>query len=352
MLRFSIPVSSVSGRTLAKTKFTTKRTLRASGAALLLVCLLALVLGVFGAVYFEQNQPSAPQVASKAPPPPPPVPMASAPPEAAAQPPAPTQAPENSQASQAVVPPESQPAPPPPQTAEAQAAPASPSVQTPSASAPPPDQAAAAPSPEPPASVAQSLAQISPSAAPANVASAAPRYWVEFGAYDTSFYADRLKQNLDKLGIAATVREAPGRHGRRYLRVRGADQGDRAAALGQRDEARRALGISPLLHRIAAVNPGATRTAKTRAKGAHWVQFGAFHSPRGADGMVAQLRKNNIQASVLKTKSNSKESLYLVRVSGLSDRAAAAQVAHQGAAALHSNNVLIGESLRGQPPPR
>lgn len=357
MLRFPFILSSVSGRTLAKTKYTPKRTLRASGAALLLACLLAVVLGVFGAVYFQQNQPSAPKVASNAPPPPP-APMASAAPGVVAQPPAPTQAQENTQASQAVPSRESQPAPTPPQTAAAPAAPPASPAPVVGLPASPPEQApAAATSPEPPPSVAQELARISPSAAPADIAAAAPRYWVEFGAYHGAFYADRLKQRLGKLGIAATVSEAPGRHGRRYLRVRGSDQSDRATAVAQLDEVHRALRIAPLLHRVAAVNPGVARTAHTPPRGAHWVQFGAFRSRQRAESQVTQLHKKDVHASVLEVKSSGKEHLYLVRSGGLPNRAAAAKVAQQGAAALHSKDVLIGENLRvaglnARPPPR
>jgi cell division protein FtsN len=76
---------------------------------------------------------------------------------------------------------------------------------------------------------AQRFAEISPSAAPADVA-AAQRYWVEFGAYDTAFYADRLKRNLGEIDIDAMVGGAPGKHGRHYLRVRTTNDSDRATA--------------------------------------------------------------------------------------------------------------------------
>jgi cell division protein FtsN len=323
---------------LDKPKSISKRSGKAWSAALLLLCLLALVLGVFGAVYFEQTQPGTPQVASNPPPATSPAagPVAPAP---VAQPPAVTSPAENTPSPQAVPSPES-----PAQAAQA----ASPAPASPPAEAPP----------SPSSSAAQRLAQISPSAAPANIAAAAPRYWVEFGAYEGSFYAERLKQSLDKLGIAATVAEAPGAHGRKYLRVRGADQSDRTAALAQLGKAHDALHIAPLLHRVAAVSAGATRPAATApARGTHWVQFGAFRSPKGAERTLASLRKNGIQASVLKVKFQKHSSLYLVRVADLPDRAAAAQIAQRGSAALHSNDVLIGErprrvGLNPRAPPR
>lgn len=322
-----------------KPESTSKRSRKVWGAALLLLCLLALVFGVFGAVYFEQSEPGTPQVASNQPPAPSPPtgPVAPAP---VAERPAVTSPAQNNPPAQAVPSPESTPA------------------QAAQVTGPAPATTTPAVPPSPSSSTAQNLAQIAPSAAPADVASAAPRYWVEFGAYDGSFYADRLKQSLGKLGIAATVTEAPGAHGRKYLRVRGADQSDRANALAQLSKARTALRIAPLLHRVAAVSAGATRpAASTPTRGTHWVQFGAFRSPKDAERMLASLRKSEIQASVIKTKIISVRSLYLVRVADLPDRAAAAQIAQRGSAALHSKDVLIGETphragLHPRGPPR
>jgi cell division protein FtsN len=321
---------------LKEPKSTSKRSLRAWSAGILLLVLLALVLGVFGAVYFEQNQPGASRVASNQPSPNssgsgPVAPAPVTPPFAA------TPAPENKPQNQAARPPESVPS----QTAQA---PATINPTGTSTASPAPAPAPVAEAPTPPD--VQSLAQISPSAAPANIAAAVPRYWVEYGAYDGSFYADRLKQSLEKLGIATTLAEAPGKHGRRYLRVRGTDLGDRDIALAQLAKAHESLHIAPLLHRIAAVSPGAARIAKTPPSGAHWVQFGAFHSRKNAEKMLVQLHKGDVQASVLEVKYFSRKPLYLVRVSGLADRAAAAQIAQQGTAALHSKDVLIGQSLR------
>lgn len=328
------------------------------------MCLLALVLGVFGAVYFERNQSApSPEVASAAPAAPmpaapqpaPPGPIASAPGAPAAQ---------NQPPAQAVTSPESTPS----QTASPQTAAA---PQPPVTSPPQTAQAPATPPPAPPQEQAQvtappapgtspeSLARISPSAAPANIAAAAPRYWVEFGAYTGSLYADRLKQSLDKLGVPATVTTAPGRHGRDYLRVRSAADTDRDAALAQLAKAQTALRISPLLHRIATTSAGAERVAKVApasASGSHWVQFGAFRSRANAEQVLSKLRKNDVQVSVLERKSSGKESLYLVRTAGFSDRAEAEQVAQRGSAALHSQDFFIGESpgaeaLHPRPPP-
>jgi cell division protein FtsN len=154
------------------------------------------------------------------------------------------------------------------------------------------------------------------------------------------------------------VTTAPGRHGRKYLRVRSQADSDHDAALAQLAQARAALHIAPLLHRAAAVSPGATRPAATTAReGEHWVQFGAYRSRTSADKLLVKLHKKSVQASVIERKYTSKKMLYLVRASGLADRAEAIKIAQQGAAALHSHDVLIGEkspspALHPRPPPR
>jgi len=309
---------------------------------LLLLGLLVLVLGVFGAVYFQQHAPApATELATNRPPPQGPV----APAPLAALSPTVT-APENLPPAQAVRPPESTPA----QTA------ATPATAPPEAAAPAPPQAPGIDTPSPDIS-AQRLAQIAPTAAPADIAAAGPRYWVEFGAYDGSFYADRLKRKLTALGIAATVTEAPGRYGRRYLRVRTTGDSDRDDAIGLSAKARAALQIVPLLHRAAAVSPAPTRAAAPVAKGNLWVQFGAFRRRADADRVVDKLGKSDVQTSVIKIRNDSRPPLYLIRASGLADRSAAVEVAQRGAVALHTKDVLIGESVRAQalhprPPPR
>ncbi len=326
-----------------------------------MLALLALVVGVFGAVYFEDaGIGSAPQVASNASPPA--APTAQPEPQApqAAPSPAPSLAaepPKNKPQNQATTGSASKPpvAPiPAPQTAQAPPIVPAPTASVPAETLPQNQPPNAAPSPD---EEAQRLAQISPSAAPANVAAAVPRYWVEFGAYRGSFYADRLKQSLGRLGIKATVTHTHGKHGRRYLRVRTAGDSGRAAAEAELAKAHSALHITPLLHRAAAISPGAARLANPAPSGRHWVQFGAFRSRAGAERRRAQLRKNDLQAFVLETKYIGQAPLYLVRVPGLEDRAAAERVAQQGAAALQSNDVLIGESrlapgLHPRPPPR
>jgi cell division protein FtsN len=324
---------------------------------LLLTALLALVLGVFGAVYFERNE--GPQVAANEAPPQPAQPPAATTPAAPA-PPAAAPA-ENKPQEQATAPPESNPpstAAPAPQTAQAPPATPAPAASVPSETLPQTQATNPAPSLD---SEAQRLSQVSPSAAPANVAAAAPRYWVEFGAYETALYADRLKQNLRQLGIDASVTSAPGKNRQRYLRVRTSSDSDHAAAAAQLAKARSALHIAPLLHRAAAISPVPARPPEAQARpassGAFWVQFGAFHERPNAEQVLSQLRRKDIQATVLERKTSDLKPLYLVRASAFGDHAQAEQIAQHGADALHSHDVLIGETtvapgLHPRPPPR
>jgi cell division protein FtsN len=320
------------------------------------MALLVLVLGVSGAVYFERNE--APLLANNEPAQTQVQPQAAA--TAEAQPAQAAAPAENKPQEQASVSPESNPttAPPSaPQAAPAPTSPPAPAVPAPSQTLP---QTQAANPPLSPDSEAQRLAQIAPSAAPANVASAVPRYWVEFGAYEGALYADRLKQSLDRLGIDATIANAPGKDGRRYLRVRTSGDSDHSTAAAQLAKAQSALHIAPLLHRATAISPAPTRPPEAKAApaagGAYWVQFGAFRERRNAEQVLSQLRKNDIQASVIEQKNGGLKPLYLIRASSLSDQAQAEQIAQHGSAALRSHDVLIGESpvagLHPRPPPR
>lgn len=314
---------------------------------MLLIGLLALVLGVFGAVYLQPAK--TPQVASNAPVQPQAQPPAATTP--AAPPPQAAEPSENRPQEQATTPPESHPAPAtPPEPQSAQAPPAS----APASSGALPQTQAANPLPSPD-SEAERLAEISPSAGPSDLATAGPRYWVEFGAYNRNraSYADRLKQNLGEIDIDAMVGNASGKHGRHYLRVRTTDDSDHATATAQLEKAHAALNIAPLIHRAGSVSPTPSRTPEAQAMAAshrgYWVQFGAFREQQNAAQTLSELHKSGIQASIIEGKDGSDGPLYRVRVSSLASRAEAEQVAQQGSAALHSNDVMIRES-RGATP--
>ena len=307
---------------------------------------------MFGAVYFQRGE--ILQVANNAPPrqarPP-----AAATPEAqtpqAAAPPAP--APAARQTTQA--PSESKPSPDAPSASQTAGAPATPPAPDDSQILSQNQKTKSPPSPE---NEAGRLAQIAPSAAPANVATAAPRYWIEFGAYETGPYGDRLKQNLDQLGIDSSVNPVTGKHGVRYLRVRTSGDLDHAIAVAQIAKAKSALRITPLLHRAAAMSPAPTRALEATAtpvssatsSGPYWVQFGAFHEHENAQQLLSTLRESDIQAFVIETKNGGPDLLYRVRASNLSDRAQAERIAQQGNAALHTNDVFIGGANRAATP--
>jgi cell division protein FtsN len=310
------------------------------------MALLALVLGVFGAVYFQGNGLGAgPQIAHNEAAQPQTQPPAVAAPQA--QPPQAATPSENKPQDQAAASPDSG-APAITESAPetAQAPPGTSALTTPAPSEILP-QTQAAIAPPAPDSEAQRLSQISPSAAPANIVSAAPHYWVEFGAYEGAYYADRLKQSLSRLGIDATVADVPGKNGRTYLRVRTAGDSDHATAAAQRAKAQAALHITPLLHRAAAISPAPTRAPEAQAKpassGSYWVQFGAFRERRNAEIMLSKLRKKDIQGTVLERKNINLQPLYLVRVTGLSRYAQATQTAQLGGSATDTSDAFIGQ---------
>jgi cell division protein FtsN len=204
-------------------------------------------------------------------------------------------------------------------------------------------------------SEAQRLSQISPTAAPANVAAATPRYWVEFGAYDTSHYADHLKQSLGQLGIDAIIARAPGKDGRTYLRVRTSGDSDRATAAAQLAKAQSTLHIDPLLHRAAAISPAPPRAPEAQAKpsaGAYWVQFGAFHDRRNAETMLSQLRENGIQVTVSERKNGDHKPLFLVRTATLPSYVQARQTARRGGSATHVADAFVGQDRPSATRPR
>ncbi len=315
-------------RTLDEKTRSSPRSGGALRAALLLLGLLALVLGVFGAVYFDQfrSQP-VPSVAERPAPAGEPQPaMPVMPPQLAVTTPEKAPLP-------ATVPAVESPQPVPP-----------PSAAVPTAPAPvaPPESAA-------PSEAAPSLAVISPAAAPANVAAAVPRYWIEFGAYDGEHYAGVLRQNLAALGIEATITTAPGKAGKRYLRVRTRGDSDHTTAAAEALKARNALHISPLLHRAMATAAPAAAMRNATGPGRHWVQFGAFHPRQDAENLAAKLLKNGLKAIVIERGYSHRKPLYRVRVGALADRAAAERIAEQGEAVLHSRDILIGQAPRAGP---
>ncbi len=310
---------------MADDKSTSSRSGGALRAILLLATLIALVLGVFGAVYLDQFRGKAPPVIAATQPP------AVAPPPAPVAPVAPT--PQTAATTPA-------PEPAKPEANPSVAAPESKVAQAPTPTAP----AVVASAPSPPAStVAKAFDHVEPVAAPPDAHDTA-RYWVEFGAYDGERYADALKQRLAALGIEATTTKAQGKGNRTYVRVRLTRDTDRVAAEQIARKAAEALKIAPLVHRSTAPASAPVAVAKPATKPAgNWVQFGAFRSRQGANTLAAKLVKSDIQAIVITTNN----ALYLVRVDGIADRAAAEKIATKGSLVLHSKDVLVGQARAG-----
>ncbi|HYL32740.1 MAG TPA: SPOR domain-containing protein [Stellaceae bacterium] len=151
------------------------------------------------------------------------------------------------------------------------------------------------------------LDQVNPAASrslPAPLAAVQPAYWVEYGAYRGSSYADKLVARLSTLGIKAVVKRLPGAGGGLYFSVRSNAGSDRDRAKADVELAAQ-LDIAPLIRRGnggAAAQPVAAK-AETPANGlraAHfWVQFGAYNAPHYALALRDQLHRAGVDASIV-----------------------------------------------------
>ena len=180
-------------------------------------------------------------------------------------------------------------------------------------------QQAAAPMPSPPAAAPQvapaavaipappQLDQVNPAASrtmPAPLAAVQPTYWVEYGAYRGSFYADKLVERLGALGINAAAKRVPGADGRLYFSVRSNTGGDRSRVEADAKLAAQ-LEIAPLIHRGnggAVVQPVAAKAeipANAQETARYWVQFGAYNAPHYALALREQLRRAGVDATIV-----------------------------------------------------
>jgi cell division protein FtsN len=302
------------------------------GAALLLGVLFVVVLGVFGAIYFDEFPGISYGTGHHAETAAPAVPLVQSTPIAPA-----VSAPANPNFAAAPVPPAVPPAPP----------------MTPPQPGPPP-QVQAAPVIAPP-QAAQSLATITPAAGretPPGLA-ARPGYWVEYGAYRGSAYAERLKKSLSDQGISAKVTRATGDDGV-YYRVRSAATADRDVAAAAAARAQSALNIAPLLHREGEAAEAAYTPAPSPSTAAplkYWVQFGAYDSEYYAKKLVETLRRDGIASELVKRLGPERRPIYFVRSPLLPDRDQARQLAERGETALGSAT-LLGQTLPATAPTR
>jgi cell division septation protein DedD len=267
---------------------TTPGTGRAINVALLVSILFVLVLGISGAIYFDQSRGG--QAAN---------------PQAAVQPAAP---PENS----------------------VQKVPAQPG---------PGQNFAAAKIPP--------LEQLNPTAGPALLKAAQPGYWVEYAAYLGPDYANRLVQRLADMGLKAYVVQAQGAGGKQYYRVRSETGGDRAAAEGAALKVSTALDIFPLVHhdgqsQTSAATFSAPIPPAAGSKLTYWVQFGAYDIESYAQLYANKLQGSGIDAAVISRQRPNGRVIYFVRSQPLNSPEDAQALAQ------HSQQLIGADTLVGQ----
>lgn len=305
----------------------------AVGAALLLGVLFIVVLGVFGAIYFDDfpgiSYGPGPHAETTAPT----APLAQTtpiPPPAIESPQAPAA---NPNFAAAPVPPAMPPAPP-----MHAPLPPSPSPQvevTPAIAAP---------------QAAQTLAPINPAAGretPPGLA-ARPGYWVEYGAFRGVPAAERMKKLLSDQQITAQVTRTTGDDGV-YYRVRSAGNADRDRAAAALAKAQTALNIDPLLHREGEAKAEAVYTPPPSPQEAaapvkYWVQFGAYNIESYAKKLVVTLQHDGIAAELVTRPGAARRPFYFVRSPLLNDRNAAQRLAERGQTLLVSDT-LLGQTL-------
>jgi len=151
---------------------------------------------------------------------------------------------------------------------------------------PAPSAVTVSPPPAPAPAVAIPLEQINPTAGHTFEA-AKPAYWIEYGAYRGSFYAQKLLDRLGTIGLKAKIKRVRGAGGALYYSVRSSGTADRSNADANANAKLAAqLGIAPLLHRgdnrvvaqpvVAKIAPAATSPA------AHYIGFNLAPTTRGA----------------------------------------------------------------------
>jgi len=148
------------------------------------------------------------------------------------------------------------------------------------------------------------LNQVNPAASHSLLAAIQPAYWVEYGAYRGSFYAEKLVQRLGVVGIKAEIKQVQGAGGVLYFSVRSNATSDRVTADANVKLAAQ-LGIAPLVHRgdgraLAQPVVARTTTPAATAQNAHyWVQFGAYNAPLYAAALRDQLRRAGVDAAII-----------------------------------------------------
>lgn len=167
----------------------------------------------------------------------------------------------------------------------------------------------------PPAAVAIPPDQINPAAGRA-FEEAKAAYWIEYGAYRGSFYAQKLVGRLSTIGLKAEIKRARGVGGALYYSVRSNATVDRTTADANAKLAAQ-LDITPLLHRgnnPAAVQPVVAKIESAPSAAHYWVQFGAYNARHYAVALRDQLHRRGIDATILE-RHQPGYARYLVRTS-------------------------------------
>lgn len=263
---------------------------RAINVALLVSILFVLVLGIFGAVYFEGR------------------------------------------GGQAVNPQAAAPAAAPPGNPAQNAAPAQPGPGKNFATAPIPP-----------------FEQVNPAAGPALLKAAQPGYWVEYAAFLGPDYANQLVKRLDRMGIKAEVARAPGAGGKQYYSVRSGIGSDRDAAENAALKVSNALDIFPIVHRDGQTQIGAAAFSVPIPPGAgavltYWVQFGAYDIESYARLYASKLHGSGLDVTIVSRRRASGRMIYFVRSPPLKtpeDARALVQRSQQ----LVGGDTLVGQTI-------
>ena len=186
--------------------------------------------------------------------------------------------------------------------------------------------------------------QINP-AAGRTFEAAKPAYWVEYGAYHGSFYAQKLVERLGTIGLKAEIKRVPGAGGEIYYSVRSNATIDRINANANVKLAAQ-LGIAPLLHRgnnPAAAQPVVAKIEPAAPAAHYWVQFGAYNTPHYAIALRDQLHRSGIETTIIE-RHQPGYARYLVRTPSSFGRDEAQSVAARGQSIL-GTQPLVGQAL-------
>ncbi len=196
------------------------------------------------------------------------------------------------------------------------------------------------------------LGDLNPTAGPgpALLKAAQPGYWVEYAAYLGPDYAKHLVKRLAEMGIKSYYEPASGAGGKQYYRVRSEIGGDRAAAEKAALDVSAAFDISPIVHRDGQTRVGSAAfslpiPSSSGSMLTYWVQFGAYDIENYARLYAGKLRDSGLDVTIVSRRRASGRMIYFVRSPPLKSP----EDAH--ALAQHSQQLVGGDTLVGQTVP-